>query len=267
MAIARALAGRTALITGSTSGIGLAIAQRLAAAGASVMLNGLDGHADKPAGTALISSMERLGVKAALSAHDLSTAAGVEGMFLAARAAFGRVDIIVNNAGIQHVAPIESFPVDKFNLIMAVNLAACWHLTRLSLPDMKESGYGRIINIASVHGHVASVNKSAYVAAKHGLVGLTKAVALETAGTGVTCNAICPGWVLTPLVEAQIRARAASSGKSTEAAAEDLLAEKQPSKQFVEPSALGDLAVFLCSPSAAQMTGISLPMDGGWTAQ
>jgi 3-hydroxybutyrate dehydrogenase len=173
----------------------------------------------------------------------------------------------VNNAGIQHISPIESFPPEKWDLILAINLSSAFHASRLTLPAMRQKKWGRIINVASVHGLVASVNKSAYVAAKHGIVGFTKATALETAGSGVTCNAICPGWVLTPLVQAQIDLRAQQQGISGEKAKVDLLSEKQPSKEFVQPDHLGHLAAFLCSEAASQMTGITLPMDGAWTAQ
>lgn len=258
------LAGRAALVTGSTSGIGAAIARSLGRAGANLVLNGLVSSAEAASTRARFEA--ELGVKVVVSTHDLATAAGVREMAAMGVSAFGALDVIVNNAGVQHISPVEEFPPEKWDTILAINLSSSFHLIRHTLPSMRARGFGRIINIASVHGLVASTNKSAYVAAKHGLIGLTKAVALETAGSGVTCNAICPGWVLTPLIEKQIELRAQQRGVDIPAARIDLLSEKQPSKQFVEPSALGDLALFLCSPAAAQMTGVSLPVDGGWTA-
>jgi 3-hydroxybutyrate dehydrogenase len=197
----------------------------------------------------------------------MSKPAEIEAMVRYAQAEMGGVDILVNNAGIQHVAPIDEFPVDKWDAIIAINLTSAFHTTRLALPQMKQRGWGRIINIASVHGLVASVNKSAYIAAKHGLIGLTKTTALETATTGVTCNAICPGWVLTPLVQKQVDARAAADGVDDEEAKRRLLAEKQPSLQFTTPDQLGEVAMFLCTPAAANMRGMSLNIDGGWVAQ
>jgi 3-hydroxybutyrate dehydrogenase len=197
----------------------------------------------------------------------MSKPAEIEQMFRAAEAAFGRVDILVNNAGIQHVAPVDRFPVDRWDAIIAINLSSAFHTTRLALPKMKAANWGRIVNVASVHGLVASAEKSAYVAAKHGIVGLTKAVALETATTGVTCNAICPGWVLTPLVQKQVDARAARDGLSQDDAKKSLLGEKQPSMQFVTTEQLAALAVFFCSPAADQVRGVAWNMDGGWTAQ
>lgn len=253
-----------ALVTGSTSGIGLGVAQRLAAQGCNIMLNGF-GTAEQIAEAK--KAIEAHGVKVAYSGADLSKPEEIETMAKDAQAAFGHIDVLVNNAGIQHVAPVENFSVEKWNAVIAINLSAAFHTTRLFLPSMKERNWGRIINIASAHGLVASANKSAYVAAKHGIVGLTKVVALETAQTGVTCNAICPGWVLTPLVQAQIDKRAAAEGISVEKAKIELLAEKQPSLEFVTPEQLGGLAVFLCSDDAAQVRGAAWNMDGGWVAQ
>lgn len=253
-----------ALVTGSTSGIGLGVAQRLAAQGCNIMLNGF-GTAEQIAEAK--KAIEAHGVKVAYSGADLSKPEEIEAMAKDAQAAFGHIDVLVNNAGIQHVAPVENFSVEKWNAVIAINLSAAFHTTRLFLPSMKERNWGRIINIASAHGLVASANKSAYVAAKHGIVGLTKVVALETAQTGITCNAICPGWVLTPLVQAQIDKRAAAEGISVEKAKIELLAEKQPSLEFVTPEQLGGLAVFLCSDDAAQVRGAAWNMDGGWVAQ
>jgi 3-hydroxybutyrate dehydrogenase len=255
------LTGKTALVTGSTSGIGLGIAQVLAKAGANIVLNGF--------GDVEAAKAEFKGMKGRLGYHgaDMSKPAEIEAMVRYAQAEMGGVDILVNNAGIQHVAPVDEFPVDKWDAIIAINLTSAFHTTRLALPQMKQRGWGRIINIASVHGLVASVNKSAYIAAKHGLIGLTKTTALETATTGVTCNAICPGWVLTPLVQKQVDARAAADGVDNEEAKRRLLAEKQPSLQFTTPEQLGEVAMFLCTPAAANMRGMSLNIDGGWVAQ
>ena len=258
------LKGKTALVTGSTSGIGLGIARALAAQGADIMLNGFGAPAQIDAIRAEIAGR---GVKVAYSAADMSKPAEIAGMVEAATRALGRVDILVNNAGIQHVAPVEQFPVEKWDAILAINLSAAFHAIRAALPQMKSRNWGRIINIASTHGLVASVNKVAYVAAKHGIVGLTKVVALETATTGIACNAICPGWVLTPLVQKQIDELAVRDKLSLEQASVRLLGEKQPSLQFTTPEQIGALAVFLCSESAAQMRGAALPVDGGWTAQ
>jgi 3-hydroxybutyrate dehydrogenase len=197
----------------------------------------------------------------------MSKASEIEAMLAYAQTEFGGVDVLVNNAGIQHVAPTESFPVDKWDAIIAINLSATFHATRLALPAMLAKNWGRIINIASVHGLVASTQKVAYVAAKHGVVGLTKVVALETAGTGVTVNAICPGWVLTPLVQKQIDDRAAQGNISVEQATRNLLGDKEPSMQFTTPEQLGGLAVFMCSPAADNVRGVAWAADGGWTAQ
>ncbi|WP_332775271.1 3-hydroxybutyrate dehydrogenase [Polaromonas sp.] len=255
------LKGKTALVTGSTSGIGLGIARSLAAQGANIVLNGF-GDVQGPK-----AEIAALGVKVAYHGADMSRPAEIEDMMKFAAAQFGRVDILVNNAGIQHVAKIENFPVDKWDAILAINLSSAFHATRLALPAMQAANWGRIINLASVHGLVGSAEKSAYVAAKHGLVGLTKVTALENATTGVTCNAICPGWVLTPLVQKQIDAKVAGGGISNEAATRQLLGEKEPSMQFTTPAELGELAVFFCSPAGNNVRGVAWNMDGGWAAQ
>jgi len=207
------------------------------------------------------------GVRTACSGADMSKPDQIAGMVEQATADLGRVDILVNNAGIQHTAPVQDFPADRWDAIIAINLSAAFHAMKAVLPQMLERNWGRIINIASAHGLVASTQKSAYVASKHGIVGLTKVVALETATTGVTCNAICPGWVLTPLVQKQIADRAAHEGIEAAQAKYELLAEKQPSHEFVTPEQLGAFAIFLCSDAASQIRGQALPMDGGWTAQ
>ena len=258
------LKGKTALITGSTSGIGLGIARALAREGANIVINGF-GEPDAIA--QVQTDLQSNKVRTLYHGADMSQAAAIEAMIKAAEGTFGRIDILVNNAGIQHVAPVESFPADRWDAIIAINLSSAFHTTRLALPKMKQNNWGRIINIASVHGLVASAEKSAYVAAKHGIVGLTKAVALELARTGVTCNAICPGWVLTPLVQKQVDARAASDRIDQEAAKKALLSEKQPSQQFVTAEQLGALAVFLCTPAADQVRGAAWNVDGGWYAQ
>ncbi|MDR6771627.1 3-hydroxybutyrate dehydrogenase [Azospirillum sp. BE72] len=259
------LKGKAALVTGSTSGIGLGIARQLAGQGADLMLNGF-GDASYIAELCQSLSAE-FGVRVAHNGADMSKPEEIEAMVAATEAAYGRLDVLVNNAGIQHVAPVDAFPVERWDAVIAINLSAVFHGTRAALPGMKARGWGRIINIASVHGLVASVNKSAYVAAKHGVIGLTKVTALELAETNITCNAICPGWVLTPLVQKQIDALAASRSLSVEEAGRELLSEKQPSKSFVTPEQLGELAVFLCSEAAGNMRGAALTMDGGWTAQ
>ena len=259
------LKGKTALVTGSTSGIGLGIAKALAAQGANIVLNGF-GDVDGP--TAEIAA---LNVKVAYHGADMSQPAEIAEMMKFAAAKFGQVDILVNNAGIQHVARIEDFPVDKWDAVIAINLSSAFHATRLALPAMQAAdngkGWGRIINVASAHGLVGSPEKSAYVAAKHGIVGLTKVTALENARSGVTCNAICPGWVLTPLVQKQVDARAAAGGITNEAAIQQLLGEKEPSLQFTTPEELGALAVFFCSPAGNNVRGVAWNMDGGWVAQ
>jgi 3-hydroxybutyrate dehydrogenase len=259
------LKGKAAIITGSTSGIGLGIARTLAGAGCDVMLNGFGDAATIERERAQI--VKEFGVRAAFSPADLANARDVEQMVAAATRELGRVDILVNNAGIQHTAPVENFPVDRWDAVIAINLSANFHAIRAVIPQMRERGWGRIINIASAHGLVASVEKSAYVAAKHGVLGLTKVVALETATTGITCNAICPGWVLTPLVQKQINERAARENIPVDRAKFELLAEKQPSHEFATPDQIGALTAFLCSDAAAQIRGVALPVDGGWTAQ
>ena len=255
------LKGKTALVTGSTSGIGLGIAKALAAQGANIVLNGF-GDVQGP--TAEVAA---LGVQVAYHGADMSKPAEIEAMMTFAAERFGRIDILVNNAGIQHVARIENFPVERWDAIIAINLSSAFHATRLALPVMKAGNWGRIINVASVHGLVASAEKSAYVTAKHGVVGLTKVTALENATTGVTCNAICPGWVLTPLVQKQVDAKAAALGLSDADAIKLLLGEKEPSQQFTTPEELGALAVFFCSAAGNNVRGVAWNMDGGWTAQ
>ena len=259
------LSNKVALVTGSTSGIGLGIARALAAAGANVMLNGFGDKAliDK----LLAEFTSQYKVNAAYSAADMSRPAEIAAMVAQAARELGGVDILVNNAGIQHVAPVEEFPVEKWDAVIAINLSAAFHAIRAAIPHMKAKKWGRIINIASTHGLVASAQKAAYVASKHGILGLTKVVALETATTGITCNAICPGWVLTPLVQKQIDAIAAREKLAPDAARMKLLGEKQPSLEFATPEQIGATALFLCSDAAAQVRGIALPVDGGWTAQ
>ncbi len=261
----KSLEGKTALVTGSTSGIGLGIAHALAAQGANIVFNGFGDAAEI---TALqVETARQFGVQTAYHDADMSKPAEIEAMMKFAADRFGAIDVLVNNAGIQYVANIEDFPAEKWDAIIAINLSSTFHTTRLALPAMKARNWGRIINIASTHGLVGSAQKSAYVAAKHGIVGLTKVTALETAPTGVTCNAICPGWVLTPLVQKQVDARATQENLSNDAAKKSLLAEKQPSGEFVTPEQLGALAVFLCSEAASQVRGAAWNMDGGWVAQ
>ncbi len=255
------LKGKTALVTGSTSGIGLGIAKALARQGANLVLNGFGDS------QAAIDEVKALGAQVSYHGADMSRPDEIAAMMAHAEATFGRVDILVNNAGIQHVARIEDFPIERWDAIIAINRSSAFHATRLALPAMKAANWGRIINVASVHGLVASAEKSAYVAAKHGVVGLTKVTALETATTGVTCNAICPGWVLTPLVQKQVDAKAQALGLSNEEAKKLLLGEKEPSMQFTTPEELGELAVFFCSPAAGNVRGVAWNMDGGWAAQ
>lgn len=259
------LKGKTALVTGSTSGIGLGIAWRLAAAGANVVLNGF-GDSEGPRAEVAAAGQAH-GIRVGYHGADMSKPAEIEAMVAYAAKEFGGIDILVNNAGIQHVANVEDFPVERWDAIIAINLSSAFHAMRVAIPAMRTKNWGRIINIASAHGLVASAGKSAYVAAKHGIVGLTKASALELATTGVTVNAICPGWVLTPLVQKQVDARAAKDGVDNEEAKRRLLGEKQPSLQFTTPEQLGDLAVFLCSAAADNVRGQSWAVDGGWTAQ
>ncbi len=259
------LKNKRAVVTGSTSGIGLAMARELAANGADVVINGF--------GDPSVIEQERAGLEQefAVRAHyvsaDLSQAQATRDFIRQSADALGGIDILVNNAGIQHTDRIEDFPVERWDAVIALNLSAVFHGTAAALPYMQQNGWGRIINIASAHGQVASANKSAYVAAKHGVVGLTKVTALENAGSGITCNAICPGWVRTPLVEKQIQALAKKEGVDIEEAARMLLSEKQPSLQFVTPQQLGAAAVYLCSDGADQMSGANLTLDGGWTAR
>lgn len=255
---------RTAIVTGSTSGIGLAVARALAEAGHAVMLNGLGDAAGIDAIRRDLAA--ETGAPVDFHGADMSDPEQIADLVRATEARFGQVDIIVNNAGIQTVAPIEDFPPDRYNLIMAINMSAAWHLTRLTFAGMKARGWGRIVNIASAHGLVASPYKSAYVMAKHAVVGLTKTVALEGAEAGVTANAICPGYVLTPLVEKQIPETAAARGITEDAVIRDVLLAAQPTKRFVQAGQVGALAAFLCSPAAAEITGTAIPIDGGWTA-
>ena len=259
------LNAKTALVTGSTSGIGLAIARALAAKGANLVLNGFGDAGEIERMRASIAA--EFGVQVAYEGADLSKPPEIELMVASIEKRFGAIDILVNNAGIQYVAPIERFPAERWDAVIAINLSSAFHAIRCALPAMKKRNWGRIINIASAHGLVASVEKVAYVAAKHGIVGLTKVVGLETARTGITCNAICPGWVLTPLVQKQIDARAAESGTSAADAKLALVSEKQPSQEFVTTEQLGEVAVFLCSDAAQQVRGASWSVDGGWTAQ
>ena len=261
----RSLSGKTALVTGSTSGIGLGIAQALAAQGAHILFNGFG---DAAAIDQLQKdTAQQHGVHTGYSGADMSKPTEIAQMMREATDQFGGVDILVNNAGIQHVANVEDFPIERWDAVIAINLSSAFHTSRLALPFMQKNNWGRIINIASVHGLVGSAGKSAYVAAKHGIIGLTKVTALENAQTGITCNAICPGWVLTPLVQKQVDARAHDKSLSQEAAKHELLIEKQPSAEFVTPEQLGELAVFLCSFAASQVRGAAWNMDGGWAAQ
>ena len=257
----RFLVGKTALVTGSTSGIGLGLSKALAKAGANVVLNGFGPHEQA------VTEVAAWGVETAFHGADMRKAAEIEAMMQFAAERFGRIDVLVNNAGIQYVSALEDFPTQKWDDVIAVNLTSAFHTTRLALPAMRQANWGRILNIASVHGLVGSANKSAYVAAKHGIVGLTKVTALETATTGVTCNAVCPGWVLTPLVQQQVDAKALALGVSSEEATRLLLSEKEPSVQFTTPEELGELALFLCSAAGNNVRGAAWNMDGGWAAQ
>ncbi len=255
------LKGKTALVTGSTSGIGLGMALALAKNGAHVMLNGF-GDVD-----AALAQVRAFDPEAVHDGADMSKVDQIEAMVRRCEKEFGRLDILVNNAGIQHVAPVQAFPVERWDAIIAINLSSAFHAMRVALPGMQQRNWGRIINVASVHGLVASAQKSAYVAAKHGVIGLTKVAALENATTGITVNAICPGWVLTPLVQKQVDARAAQDGVDGEEAKRRLLAEKQPSLQFTTPEQLAELAIFMCSPAGDNIRGVAWNVDGGWVAQ
>jgi len=259
------LHGKSVVVTGSTSGIGLALARAFAAEGANVTLNGFgDQDAIEQQRRAI---EEEFGVAANCSRADVTKPVEVADMISGTEKAFGGIDVLVNNAGIQFVANVEDFPVEKWDAVIATNLSAAFHTCRGALPGMKRRGWGRIINIASAHGLVASAGKAAYVAAKHGVVGLTKVVAIETADHGITCNAICPGWVMTPLVAQQVEARASVSGQSFEEAKQEFVAEKQPMARYTRAEDVGALAVFLTSDAAATITGASYSIDGGWTAQ
>ncbi|MFY9510190.1 MAG: 3-hydroxybutyrate dehydrogenase [Rubrivivax sp.] len=255
------LQGKTALVTGSTSGIGLGMAIALAQQGAKVMLNGF-GDVD-----GAVAQVKAIGGQVAYHGADMSKPEQIEDMVRQCQAQLGGPDILVNNAGIQYVANVEDFPIERWDAIIAINLSSAFHAMRVALPGMKQRGWGRVINVASAHGLVASAGKSAYVAAKHGIVGLTKAAALECATGGVTVNAICPGWVLTPLVQKQIDDRAKAGGISVAEAQRNLLAEKEPSLRFTTPEQLAALAIFMCSPVGDNVLGVAWNMDGGWTAQ
>ncbi|MFP4538439.1 MAG: 3-hydroxybutyrate dehydrogenase [Dichotomicrobium sp.] len=259
------LKGKNAVITGSTSGIGLGMAEALAGAGVNVMLNGLGDDDEIEKTRAGLD--EKYGVTVGFHGADMTRPDQIADMIDTARREFGRIDIMVNNAGIQHVAPVEEFPVEKWDAILAIILSSAFHCSRLVFGEMKQRGWGRIINLASAHGLVASPYKSAYVSAKHGMLGLTKTLALEGAQHGITVNAICPGYVLTPLVEAQIPDTAKARGISEEEVKRDVILAAQPTKEFVTVEQIGAMAVFLCGDEAAQINGASLPMDGGWTAQ
>lgn len=259
------LKGKTAIVTGSTLGIGLGIAQQLAKEGVNILFNGFGdkGKIDK----LVADTAKQFGVKTDYSAADMSKPEQIATMVAQAEKEFGAVDILVNNAGIQHTALVEDFPAEKWDAIIAINLSAAFHAMKAAIPGMKKRNFGRIINIASAHGLVASPQKAAYVAAKHGIVGLTKVVALETAEKNITVNAICPGWVHTPLVQKQIEDKAKEKGISVAESEAQLLGEKEPSKRFTKPEHIGGMVLFLCSEAASNITGSSLSNDGGWTAQ
>jgi 3-hydroxybutyrate dehydrogenase len=257
------LDGKVAIVTGSTSGIGLGIATAFAMNGAHVLINGFGDKTEIDRNQAML---ERHGVKTAYSAADMSKPDQITQMVELARERLGKVDILVNNAGIQHVAPVEDFPIEKWNAILAINLSSAFHATRAVLPEMKARGWGRIINIASVHGLIASPFKSAYVAAKHGIIGLSKVIALEAAEYGITCNAICPGYVWTPLVEKQIDDQARAHNIDRGQVISDVLLKEQPTRKFARIEEMAALSVFLCGDTGASITGTALPVDGGWTA-
>jgi 3-hydroxybutyrate dehydrogenase len=258
------LKGKTALITGSTSGIGLGIAEALAEAGADIMVNGI---ADPATVAEVCGKLRAHGVRAEFSGADISKGDQVRALVQTTHATLGRLDILINNAGIQHVARIEDFPDDRWDAVIAINLSGAFHATKAAIPLMRAGGWGRIINIASAHGLVASEQKSAYVAAKHGILGLTKVTALELADAGITANAICPGWVLTPLVQKQLAARAERDGETVESVTHAFLTEKQAMSQFTTPAQIGAMALFLCSDAASTITGVPISIDGGWTAK
>ncbi len=258
------LKGKVAIVTGSTSGIGLGVARALAAEGAAILLNGFGDRAEIEVLRQELADTH--GVQAGYSDADMTDVSQIAGMVRLAQATLGSADILVNNAGIQHTAAIEDFPAEKWDAVIAINLSAAFHAMQAAIPAMKRAGWGRIINVASAHGLVASANKAAYVAAKHGIVGLTKVAGIELANCGVTCNAICPGWVLTPLVQRQIVSRAERENRSEAAVRHDLLAEKQPMLDFSTPEQIGAMAVYLCSEAARTITGTTLSIDGGWTA-
>jgi 3-hydroxybutyrate dehydrogenase len=258
------LKGKTALVTGSTSGIGLGVAEGFAKEGVNLILNGFGNAAEIEKIRAGLAS--KYGVKVLYDAADMSKPDQIEAMMKKAASDLGGVDILVNNAGIQHVCPVEEFPVDRWDAIIAINLTSAFHTTRLAVPGMKAKGWGRIINVASAHALVASPFKSAYVASKHGIMGFTKTIALEVAEFGITCNAICPGYVLTPLVEAQIPDTAKARGITEEQVKRDVLLAAQPTKQFVTVEQVAGTSVFLCSDSAASITGTNISVEGGWTA-
>jgi 3-hydroxybutyrate dehydrogenase len=262
--VRRPLAGKVSLVTGSTSGIGLGIARALAGADCEVVLNGFGKPEDVVDVQQEIAAQYE--VRVSYSPADMSKPDAIQAMIEKTLQSSGRLDILVNNAGIQHVAPLQDFPPEKWDAILAINLSSAFHTTRLALPSMVANKWGRIVNIASAHGLVASPYKSAYVAAKHGMVGLTKVTALETAEHGITCNAICPGYVYTPLVEAQIEGQAKAHGIPREQVIRDVLLAQQPNKRFATVEELGALTVFLASEAAASITGVALPVDGGWTA-
>jgi 3-hydroxybutyrate dehydrogenase len=258
------LTGRVSLITGSTSGIGLGIARALAAAGSAILLNGFGKAEDIGETQAKIAA--EFGTDVGYSPADMSKPDSIREMLEMVATSFGRLDIVVNNAGVQYVAPVAEFPPEKWDAIIGINLSSAFHVSRLALPLMRKNGWGRIINVASAHGLVGSPFKAAYVAAKHGLVGLTKVIALETAEEAITCNAICPGYVFTPLIEAQIESQAKAHGISRDRVIREVLLAQQPNKRFASVEEIGAVAVFLASEAASSITGVTLPVDGGWTA-